>query len=145
MLVTLDTNVLFMALYSQKGASFQVLQEVRKGNLQLALSVPVFKEYEDVLTRKSSLAELQLEKNDVSLVLDALAFLGFPFDIHFLMRPNLRDEADNMFVDLAFTSSSDFLVTSNKRDFEILTDLKIDSFRIVTPKEFLIEWRRKND
>jgi len=145
MLVTLDTNVLFMALYSQKGASFQILQEVRRGSLQLALSVPVFKEYEDVLTRQSSLDELQLQKTDVSSVLDALAFLGFPFEIHFLMRPNLRDEADNMFVDLAFTSSSEFLVTSNKRDFENSTDLKIDSFRIVTPREFLIGWRRQND
>jgi len=143
--VTLDTNVLFMALYSQKGASFQILQELRKGNLQLALSVPVFKEYEDVLTRKTTLDELQLAKSDVASILDTLAFLGFPFDIHFLMRPNLRDEADNMFVDLAFASSSEYLVTSNKRDFEISTDLRIDSFRIATPKEFLIEWRRKND
>jgi len=141
MLVTLDTNVLYMALYSNKGASFQVLQGIRNSELQLALSVPVFKEYEDVLMRASSLQELGLSKNEVSSVLDALALLGYPFDIHFLMRPNLRDEADNMFVDLAFASSSRYLVTSNRRDFEVSSDLRFDSFRIVTPKDFLVEWR----
>lgn len=143
MLLTLDTNVLHMALYSNKGASFQILQGIRNGELQLALSVPVFKEYEEVLTRSSKLEELGLSRGDVSFFLDALALLGFPFDIHFLMRPNLRDEADNMFVDLAFASSSEYLVTLNKRDFEIMPDLKMDSFRIVTPRDFLIEWRSK--
>jgi len=144
MLVTLDTNVLFMGLYSSKGASHQILQLIRRSEAQLALSVPVLKEYEDVLLRPSSLRTLGLEVSEVANFLDGIVLLAFPFDIHYLMRPNLRDENDNMFVDLAFASSSDFLVTSNIRDFSHSAELKFDSFELLTPAAFIAKWRIKN-
>jgi len=144
MLVTLDTNVLFMALYSSKGASHQILELIRHSEAQLALSVPVLKEYEDVLLRPSSLQTLDVEVSEVVDFLDALVLLAFPFDIHYLMRPNLRDENDNMFVDLAFASSSEFLVTSNLRDFSLSAELKFDSFKLVTPAAFISNWRNRN-
>jgi putative PIN family toxin of toxin-antitoxin system len=145
MLLVLDTNVLFMALYSSKGASFRILQLIRDGEVQLALSIPTFSEYQDVLLRQTSLDTLNLEHVDVEALLDGLAHLAFPFDIHYLMRPNLRDEADNMFVDLAFASSCDCIVTSNVRDFRNDNELKFDGFRILTPTQFIKEWEESND
>ncbi len=145
MLLVLDTNVLFMALYSSKGASFKILQLIRNGELQLALSIPIFSEYQDVLLRQTSLDILKLERVDVEALLDGLAHLAFPFHIHFLMRPNLRDESDNMFVDLAFASTCDCIVTSNVRDFTKDNELKFDGFRILTPKQFVNEWEGSSD
>ena len=46
------------------------------------------------------------------------------------MRPNLRDENDNMFVDLAFASNCQFLVTSNVSDFLQNSELKFDGFAL---------------
>jgi putative PIN family toxin of toxin-antitoxin system len=143
MLLTVDTNVLFMGLYSSKGASFRILEFIRQGHVQLALSVPVFTEYQDVLRRPSSLKTLELSTQDVENFLDGLSLLAFPFDIHYLMRPNLQDENDNMFVDLAFASSSDFLVTANIRDFSKGNQLKFDGFKVVTPKELVSAWEDK--
>jgi predicted nucleic acid-binding protein len=42
---------------------------------------------------------------------------GENFDPRFLFRPNLKDEADNMFVELAVVSNSHYLATSNLRDY----------------------------
>ena len=136
MRVTLDTNVLFQALHSKRGASFAILNRVRHGNLEPALSVPVFKEYEDVLTRRTSLSTFGLTIHEVRKILDFIVMVAFPVDIHFSMRPNLRDEDDNKCVDLAFASQSRFLVTQNVRDFKA-PELKFDSFSVITPSDFV--------
>jgi predicted nucleic acid-binding protein len=51
-----------------------------------------------------------------------------------LLRPNLPDENDNIFVECAFASNSDYLVTSNIKDFK-KGELKGFNFKVVTPKE----------
>jgi predicted nucleic acid-binding protein len=56
------------------------------------------------------------------------------------LRPNLKDEKDNMIVELAVASQSDYLITSNVRDFEN-AELKFDQLRIITPGEFVKKWR----
>ena len=55
-------------------------------------------------------------------------------------RPNLKDEKDNMIVELAVTSQSDYLITSNIRDFKN-AELKFEQLRIITPGEFVKRWR----
>ena len=145
MLVTVDTNVLFQALRNSNGASYRILELIGQQKLRLALSVPVFTEYEDVLTRKSSLEEFGLTKKDVRAVLQMLAYVAIPYTIYFNWRPNLRDEADNIFMELAFTSISDALITSNLKDFTVSTDLKMEDINVVTPAGFLQEWRERNE
>ena len=113
MLVTLDTNILYQALMSASGASHFVLQQVRKSKIQIALSVPVFYEYQDVLTRETSLQDFNLEVQDIEKFLRFIAYIGRTYDIYFLLRPNLQDEKDNKILELEVTSQSDFLITSN--------------------------------
>ena len=42
MVVTVDTNIVFQGLYSNKGASNMILRLIRNEQVRLALSVPVF-------------------------------------------------------------------------------------------------------
>lgn len=140
MVITLDTTVLFQALRSNQGASFFILQLVRAGACRLALSQPVFTEYEDVLTRPKSLHAFALTREDVAKFLRYVAYIGEKHDPRFLFRPNLRDEDDNMFVELAIVSQSRYLVTSNLRDFAS-GELLFDSFELVTPARFVSIWR----
>ena len=137
--------MLFQALRNSNGASYRILELIGQQKLRLALSVPVFTEYEDVLTRKSSLEEFGLTKKDVRAVLQMLAYVAIPYTIYFNWRPNLRDEADNIFMELAFTSISDALITSNLKDFTVSTDLKMEDINVVTPAGFLQEWRERNE
>ena len=140
MLVTLDTNVLYQSLYSNLGASHFILQKVGSGEIQIAISVPVFNEYEDVLTRDSSLKNFELDKKDVEKFLRFIAYIGRAYNTYFLFRPNLTDEADNMFIELAVTSGSDYIVTNNIKDFKN-AELKFDGLGIITPSEFVKKWR----
>ena len=143
MLVTLDTNIIYQALKSANGASFFILQQVRERKIQIALSVPLFEEYEDVLKRKESLKDFDLDDEDIDKFLRFIAYVGKPYKTYFLFRPNLKDEKDNMVVELAVTSQCDYLVTSNTKDFKN-AELKFDQLKIVTPSEFAKIWRSKD-
>ena len=143
MIVTIDTNVMYQALQSSKGASFAILQLIRKRDIQLALSVPVFKEYQDVLSRKKSVKDFDLNIEDVNKFIRFIAYISKTFDIYFLLRPNLKDEKDNMLLELAVTSQSEFLITNNIKHFEH-SELKFELPVIITPGEFLKKWRQNN-
>ena len=142
MKIVLDTSIVFQALYSSAGASFEIFRLVREGEIKLALSIPIFEEYCDVLLRSTSLMDFELSRGEVQKVLDFIALVGVKTDIRFLLRPNLRDENDNMFVELAFASDSRFIVTKNIRDFTCNPDLRFEEIQIVSPSDFLKKWRQ---
>ncbi|MEE9372914.1 MAG: hypothetical protein V3V00_07645, partial [Saprospiraceae bacterium] len=59
-------------------------------------------------------------------------------------RPNLRDENDNLFAECAFASNSNYLITSNIRDFKG-GELRGFEFEALTPKDFYQMWRKKHE
>jgi predicted nucleic acid-binding protein len=63
--------------------------------------------------------------------------------MYYLFRPNSKDETDNMIVELAITSQSDYLVTNNIRDFKN-AELNFDELKVITPSEFVKMWRNEN-
>lgn len=142
--VTIDTNIIYQALYSSAGASHAILQMIRSGEVQIAISVPVFEEYRDVLYRPKTIKETGRSREDMEKVLDFIALVGVATPINYLWRPNLRDEADNMFVELALASGSEYLITRNVRDYTVDNELILDSFSITTPSDFLEAWRRRH-
>ncbi|MDC7222008.1 MAG: putative toxin-antitoxin system toxin component, PIN family [Spirochaetales bacterium] len=143
MLVVVDTNVIFQGLDSSKGASFKILELLFQRRINTALSFPVICEYEDVLKRRKNLERLGLSSKEIDDFLAFIAYTSYPFDPSFLLRPNLRDEADNIFVELAFVSNADYLITNNIRDFALGNELKIDNFQLITPRDFIKRWRKK--
>jgi len=142
MRIVADTNVLYQALRGQGGASHYILQLVKQSVVEKAVSVPVFLEYRDVLSRPKSLQDLKLSMPEMEAFFQFIAYIAKPTQVHFLMRPHLRDESDNMFVDLAFASNSKFIITNNVRDFLHKAELTFDGFEIATPGEFVRQWRR---
>ena len=144
MRIVLDTNVLYQALRNQTGASYYILQLIRAYQLELALSIPVYLEYRAVLLRQQTLQDLGLSHNEIESILQFIAYIGKPFDIHFLMRPNLRDESDNMFVELAFASNSRFIITNNISHFTKNVELIFNRFKVLTPAQFVRFWRQEN-
>jgi predicted nucleic acid-binding protein len=70
-----------------------------------------------------------------------IAAVARPTSIAYSWRPNLRNEADNMILELAAASGSDYLITRNTGDFLVDADLNNEDVRIVTPRQFLHTWR----
>lgn len=143
MIITADTNVIFSALYSKKGASHYILRLILEEKVRLAVSPQIYFEYYDVLTRRENLEKLNMSAGEIEDILDLLALLAQKHSIYFLLRPNLTDENDNMVCECAFASNSKYLITSNIRDFRG-GELKGFRFRLVTPRDFCIMWRTEN-
>lgn len=144
MIVTVDTNVIFAALYSKTGASHRIFQLILDEKLELALSVQTYFEYYDVLTRSENLKTLNLSIGEIEDILDLLALLAKKHSVYYLLRPNLIDEKDNIFVECAFASNSEYLITSNVRDFKS-GELKGFKFQIITPGDFYKLWRQGHE
>jgi len=144
MIVTIDTNVLLAGLISQSGASHQILKLITNEKITLALSTQVLLEYDDVLKREEILKLIRLNQVQVEDVIDLLALLAQKNNIYYRLRPNLRDENDNLFIECAFASNSNYLLTSNIRDFNS-GELKGFNFKVLTPKDFYQMWRKEHE
>lgn len=140
----LDTTVLFQTLRGQ-GASYFILSLVRQNQIEIILSTAVLFEYQEVLSRPSNLRQFDLKKTQIDSFLAFISYIARPVVIHFTHKPNLRDETDNKFLELALNGQADYLITSNISDYMKNADLRPTTMKIVTPAEFLKIWRRKNE
>jgi putative PIN family toxin of toxin-antitoxin system len=140
MLVVIDTNVLYQSLKSSSGASHYIIRLLREQKITIALSMAVFNEYEDVLCRPEKIKDLDMSKGDLEKILRFIAYIGKPFVTYYLFRPNLKDEKDNIFVELAITCNAKYLITSNIKDFKD-SDLTFNDLSVVTPGDFVKMWR----
>ena len=113
----LDTNVLVAAARSRLGASFALLQALRKRRFVALVSVPLMLEYEAVLSRPEHLAAGSRTAESVVKFLDAFCLLATPVHLHYLWRPHTRDPADEMVLETALNGGAHALVTLNERDF----------------------------
>jgi len=130
--IVIDTNVILSALRSSKGASFKLLSIIDKDLFEFSLSVPLFIEYEAVAKRNPEL--FGLTESVIDNILDYLAETGNKREIYFLWRPYLKDPRDDLVLEVAVESESDFIITYNKKDFRNVNKFGLKS---LTPQEFL--------
>ncbi len=117
--VVLDTNVLTATFRSRHGASFAIIQMVAARRLTMLLTTALLLEYEDVLKRSEQVAAHGLPTAAIDLVIEQLAALAEPVELHYRWRPQLGDPKDEMVMEAAINSRADALVTHNIRDFDI--------------------------
>lgn len=134
MRVILDTNVLVAALRSRLGASFQIVSMLPSDKFQIALSLPLYLEYRDVLLRPE-LIPPGVTESDVSDFIENILSNSETRDIHYLWRPTLRDTNDEMLLDLAVAAQADYIVTFNIRDF---INLELFGIQAILPSKFLL-------
>lgn len=131
--IVLDTNVLVAAMRSRQGASYRLLSLLGDSRWRPNVTVAVVLEYEAVLKRNCR--QFSLTEEDIDDVVDAICAEGGLHRLYFLWRPVASDPDDDLFLEAAIASHSDFIVTFNKRDFPESLRFGI---RCLTPKEFLI-------
>ena len=134
MRIVIDTNVLFAALKSRRGASYKLVSLLPSKRFSIAISVPLIIEYEDVL-RRGKLPVSTTEK-DISDFIDFFCHVGDQQDIFFLWRPFLPDPSDDLVLEVAVAGGCNAIITYNKRHFK---NVEKFGLRILDPKEFLIE------
>lgn len=130
--VVLDSSVLVAGFRSRRGASFRLLELLRAGRFEIAVSVPLALEYEAVLVRHAR--ALGLRRDDAEGLVDYLCQVAHRQEIHFLWRPALTDPRDEFILELAVAAGCDAIVTHNVRDFTGASSFRA---RVLTPAECL--------
>ena len=113
----LDTDVIVAAIRSSAGASAEIVRRVLGGALQIEASVALVLEYEAVATREEHLRAGGVTEAEARTIIDAIAALARPVDIHFRWRPQLRDADDEMVLEAAINALDRTIITFNTRDF----------------------------
>ena len=130
--IVIDTNIIVSSLRSKRGYSYKLFSIIDDERIKVFISIPVVLEYEDAIKRKKS--NIRFKKSEIDDFLDFICLIGEQRKIHYLWRPFLKDRKDDMFLELAVESESDFIITFNQKDFVGVEKFGI---KILTPKEFL--------
>ena len=131
--IVIDTNVLVAAMRSNRGASYRLLDQLGSDTWRANVTVALVLEYEYVLKRDCH--EFGFTESEIDDVVDAICSVAGLHRQYFLWRPVAADADDDLVLEAAITSQSDFIVTFNKRDFP---DSPRFGIFCLTPKEFLI-------
>lgn len=134
--IILDSNVLVSAFTSAQGASRAVLRQVIKGEARALLSVPLFVEYEAVLTRPATQRRCPLTRGEQGQLFDAFLACTELVEVYYRWRPNLRDEGDNHVLELAIAAADAPIVTYNRRDFAG-GQLRFPEIQVLSPTAWL--------
>lgn len=130
----LDTNVIVAALRSSSGASHQILLAADRGEFELALSVPLLAEYDDVTQRPES--EIRIGLPHIDAVIRRLAAIAHKQQVYYLWRPVLPDPKDDMVLELALAANANHIVTFNRKHLQRAEEYGI---KVSSPAEFIVE------
>jgi putative PIN family toxin of toxin-antitoxin system len=130
--IILDTNVLYSGLYSSRGASYKILNEIAESRIKIVISTTLLFEYEEILKRNQSI--LGLSNKEIETILDNLCDYAEHQKIYFLWRPFLPDPKDDHILEVAIASGTNKIVTHNVKDFIGSRQFGI---KVLTPKTFL--------
>ena len=130
--VILDTNIIYSAVRSNRGASYKLLMMLPSEAFEINVSTPLVLEYEEILKRPDKNITLSHEKIDD--ILDYICSIANKRRIPFSWRPLSTDPDDDFLLELAVECDCDLIVTYNVRDFYSIKDFGV---KVVTPGEFL--------
>lgn len=136
MKVVLDTNVLVMAARSRNGAAFALLSLLPCEKFEIVLTIPLYMEYRDVLSR-SAIRDLGSTEEDANGLTQYLCSIAHKQEIYFLWRPWLKDSKDDMVLEAAFASGSEYIVTYNLKDFRGKDIEELMGIKAVDARTFL--------
>jgi putative PIN family toxin of toxin-antitoxin system len=139
MKIVLDTSVLVAAARSRNGASFKLISMLPIPEIEIALTIAVYTEWQAVMTRPENLPD-GATADDALAFLRYLASIAHLQDVYFLWRPFSRDPDDDMIVECAVSAGCDYIVTHNVKDFRRVEELNV---QVATPAEILNLLRSK--
>ena len=130
--IVIDTNIFVSGLRSSQGMSYQLLRFLGDTLFQPVVTVPLVLEYEKSLCDPRT--KVPFSKNEIEKYLNYVCSISDCRKVHFLWRPFLRDQNDDMVLEAAVSGQCKYIITFNLKDF-----IGIEKFGIVaiTPGEFL--------
>jgi len=128
----MDTNVLYAALRSRLGASFELFRRLCDGQWTSVVSNHLIHEYEEIL--KSKAPDLALTLDDVDELLNAICARAEDWPLQPGWEPVLSDPDDEPLVQLAVESAANRVVTHNLRHLQAAQTIGVE---VLPPGRFL--------
>jgi putative PIN family toxin of toxin-antitoxin system len=133
----LDTNVVVAGSRSALGASFEILQALRRGEWRCILSNHLLMEYQEKLLEMADF--LGATAGDVDGVLTVICAHAEEWQLRPDWHPALHDDPDDEpLVQLAHESRANLVVTHNVRHLLPAESLGI---KVLRPRDFLLKLR----
>jgi putative PIN family toxin of toxin-antitoxin system len=129
--VIIDTNVLVSALIQRSYPNFILYNIVFEELIDVCLSDEIFEEYLDVLNR-TKFSKYPDFVNKAEIVLTQIENKAIKFSPKSKFKI-IKDLNDNKFLELAYESKADFIITGNTNDF---TMSDFNGTIIINPKDF---------
>jgi putative PIN family toxin of toxin-antitoxin system len=127
----MDTNVLYAALRSRDGWSYEVLAALGQNRWVALVSNHLLHEYEEVL--KGNAAQLALSLPDIDVILDIVSACSEECSLSTGWLPILLDPDDEPLAQLAVEFGADCVVTHNMRHLAPVRGLGI---AVLPPRSF---------
>lgn len=131
--VVIDTNVIVSGLRSRAGASYRVLSLLGDKGFTPVVTVPLVVEYEQTLCEPR--VKIQFSKEEIGRYIDYLCSVSECRKVHFLWRPLLSDQKDDMVLEAAVNGECQFIITYNTTDFKGSERFGVEAIR---PRDFLV-------
>jgi predicted nucleic acid-binding protein len=109
-----------------------LLSLIDSGLFDIAVTVPLVFEYEDVLKREPLGIGLQAAED----VLDYICAIASKHNVYFMWRPYLRDSKDDMVLEAAVAAEATHIVTFNTKDFQGVGRFGVQA---LWPADFLLQ------
>ena len=135
MKVVIDTSVWISALIKKESKARDLLRLAFKQKIFPQINEPLFREYENVMNREKIQKLTPLSKTEQNELFEAFLATCRWNEIYYLWRPNLKDENDNLLIELAVASGAKAIITYNIKDFK--NSELIFKHKVVTPENFL--------
>ncbi len=129
--IILDTNVIVSALISNGVPTDILYGIVLRKKAHLCLSVEIYNEYVDVLSREK-FSRFKNFLENAATVLKELNNIGYYYETSQKVDV-ISDESDNKFLELAIESAANYLITGNTQDFNFNA---FHQTEIVTPRQY---------
>lgn len=133
--VVIDTSVLISALIGKTGPAREVIRQCLLGRLKPLISTTLFLEYEAV-SKRDKIKELCPPEDEVKNLLAASFSVCEWVQIHYLWRPNLKDQGDNFLIELAVAGNAESIITNNLKDLRD-AELQFDGLKVLAPEDYL--------
>lgn len=125
-----DTNILLSSLLSKTSPPALTIDYIRKYGM-FSFSQETLTEFEEVLKRPKfdKFLSIETRQNFINEIFELSVFYEVKQKLELC-----RDPKDNKFLDVAISSSADYLITG---DDDLLVLDRIDHTAIITPREFI--------
>ncbi len=131
--LVIDTNVVASGLRSRAGASYRVLSMLGRKRFTTVVTVPLVIEYEKTLCEPR--LRVPFSPEEIGRYLNYICSVSDCRMVHFLWRPFLSDQKDDMVLEAAVNGQCRYIVTFNLNDFSGADRFGVEPIR---PRDFLI-------